>query len=216
MRAHPEDLNGLSPSRLIDLVVRLLEQTAALERTNAEQREESARLKGLKVRPNVRAAWTNPSNRPGRACKGRACKGRACKESAQVVARSGPRSTKPAACCARDCKHRPGYRRIGSGSKASAALTPAHEHFRRLGTRATKLLMMRERPEITLHTNCSENDIRCQVTRPQGQRRDARRSGAGLPRCLSGPRQDGRRGTAWHSGTISAGRLEVPRHTVTV
>jgi Transposase IS66 family len=35
----------------------------------------------------------------------------------------------------------------------------------RLHANKTELLMVLERPEIPLHTNGSENDIRCQVTR---------------------------------------------------
>ena len=45
----PEDLDGLSPSQLKELVARLLDKMTELERTNAEQREEIARLKGLKL-----------------------------------------------------------------------------------------------------------------------------------------------------------------------
>jgi hypothetical protein len=37
----------------------------------------------------------------------------------------------------------------------------------RLHTNKTELLMVLERPEIPLHTNGSENDIRCHVTRPR-------------------------------------------------
>ena len=44
----PADLDGLSPSQLKELVASLLEKMAELERKNAEQREEIARLKGLK------------------------------------------------------------------------------------------------------------------------------------------------------------------------
>jgi hypothetical protein len=51
----------------------------------------------------------------------------------------------------------------------------------RLHANKAELLMVLERPEIPLHTNGSENDIRCQVTRRRisaGTRSDAGRDGA--------------------------------------
>jgi len=47
----------------------------------------------------------------------------------------------------------------------------------RLHANKPELLMVLDRPEIPLHTNGSENDIRCQVTKRQGQRRHAQRCG---------------------------------------
>ena len=41
----------------------------------------------------------------------------------------------------------------------------------RLHANKAELLMVLERPEIPLHTNGSENDIRCQVTKRKNQRR---------------------------------------------
>ena len=65
-------LDSLSPSQLRELVTRLLEKMAGLERRISEQHEEIARLKGLKGRPDIKpTAWTNPPNRPGGAYKGR-------------------------------------------------------------------------------------------------------------------------------------------------
>jgi hypothetical protein len=79
--------------------------------------------------------------------------------------------------------------------KASAARTPAPEHFSWFGTRATKLLLMLERPEVPLHTNGWENDIRCQVTRRKvsaGTRgdlgRDCRGAFLGLAKTDAGAR----------------------------
>jgi hypothetical protein len=59
--------------------------------------------------------------------------------------------------------------------------------LKRLHANKAELLMVLERPEIPLHTNGSENDIRCQVTRRKvsaGTRSDAGRD------CLPRPGQD--------------------------
>jgi hypothetical protein len=50
----PENIDGLSPAELRDLVVKLLEKVAELERTVAAQRDEIARLKGGPPRPNIK------------------------------------------------------------------------------------------------------------------------------------------------------------------
>ena len=55
----PEDIDGLTPAKLKDLVLKLLEKVAALERTVAAQRDEIARLKGGPGRPNIK-----PNSKP--------------------------------------------------------------------------------------------------------------------------------------------------------
>src|SRR3978361_335517 len=59
--------------------------------------------------------------------------------------------------------------RCARGSIVSSAAAPASSnwpgYWRGQWANKAELLMVLERPEIPLHTNGSENDIRCQVTR---------------------------------------------------
>jgi hypothetical protein len=62
--SRPEDLDSLSPSQLRELVTKLLEKMAGLERRISEQHEEIARLKGLKGRPDIKPSGMDKATEP--------------------------------------------------------------------------------------------------------------------------------------------------------
>jgi hypothetical protein len=92
------EMSGLSHGELQELVVKLLGKVTALERIIAEQREEVARLKGLKGRPDIkpsgmeRGTATKPPRRGKRRGRGKSAPRVSAEEQTlQVAAPAGSR-----------------------------------------------------------------------------------------------------------------------------
>ena len=62
----PPDLDELTLAQLRELVAMLLTKMAALEQKVIEQREEIARLKGLKGRPDIKPSGMDKGTEPAR------------------------------------------------------------------------------------------------------------------------------------------------------
>ena len=62
----PDSLDGLLPAQRRELLVELFANLARLKRTNAELREEIARLKGLKGQPDIMPSSMDNATDPGK------------------------------------------------------------------------------------------------------------------------------------------------------
>ena len=64
LRSHPEALDVLTPDELSKLVASLLGEVVELKRTVVELREEIARLKGVKGRPDIKPSGMDNATEP--------------------------------------------------------------------------------------------------------------------------------------------------------
>jgi hypothetical protein len=72
----PDNLDGLSSAQLRELVVSLLATVTELKRANAELREELARLKGLKGRPDIKPSGMDKTTEPDKSVRHERRRGR--------------------------------------------------------------------------------------------------------------------------------------------
>ena len=86
MAESPRIVEGLGLEELKSLLVQVLEDNARLKAENAELREEVARLKGLKGRPQIKPSGMEKATRPGATTKGQRKIGRrGCKRAKLTI-----------------------------------------------------------------------------------------------------------------------------------
>jgi hypothetical protein len=72
----PSSLSGLSRAELEALLIELFGEMAALTQTNIELREEIARLKGLKGRPDIKPSGMDKGTGPSKPARRKQQRGR--------------------------------------------------------------------------------------------------------------------------------------------
>ena len=65
----PDNIDGLSSAQLKELVATLFAKLTELERTVAALREENARLKGLKGRPDIKPSGMDRATEPSKSAR---------------------------------------------------------------------------------------------------------------------------------------------------
>ena len=156
-------------------MLQLLEDVVALKAENAALREEIARLKGLKGPPKLKPSGMEKATEPARAERKAGRRGgkidRLVIDEERVLKAAVPPGSRFYADLKAYCRDPTPRRKRELQARFDRLFTTTtgfatlDRLLARLHANKIELLRALERPDIPLHTNGSENDIRCQVTR---------------------------------------------------